>query len=157
MLSRKSIHFRSHFYQQLHVMASSYTFAGFWDQRRFLSFFVDMKLKFLGSSHFDLIRVDHLDHSYWMLSPLSVSIPSLNIYEFDTKQLHSGRIPWIGWQNPFGHSLILKLFWTFWLLLDIEWSFIHVRTRFICSNWPIIWKNCSELRCNLKKNEEKWL
>ena len=38
--------------------------------------------------------------------------------------LHSGQI---GWQNPFGHSLILKLFGTFWMLLDIERSFIRVR------------------------------
>ena len=38
--------------------------------------------------------------------------------------LHSGQI---GWQNPFGHPLILKLFSTFWILLDIERSFIRVR------------------------------
>ena len=36
--------------------------------------------------------------------------------------MHSGQI---GWQNPFGHSLILKLFWTFWILLDIERLFIR--------------------------------
>ena len=34
-----------------------------------------------------------------------------------SKTLHSGQI---GWQNPFWYSLILKLFWTFWMLLDIE-------------------------------------
>ena len=64
MLSRKSIHFRSHFYQQLHVMASSYTFAGFLGRRRFLSFFVDIKSKFLGSWHVDLIRVDHFETNH---------------------------------------------------------------------------------------------
>ena len=42
----------------------------------------------------------------------------------DSFTVHSGQI---GWQNPFGHSLILKLFWTFWILLDIERSFIRVK------------------------------
>ena len=39
-------------------------------------------------------------------------------------RLHSGQI---GWQDPFGHSLILKLFWIFWMLFDIDRSFIRVR------------------------------
>ena len=41
-----------------------------------------------------------------------------------TAAMHSGQI---GWQNLFGHSLLLKLFLTFWMLLDIERSFVLVR------------------------------
>ena len=45
--------------------------------------------------------------------------------------VHSGQCPK---QNLFGHSLILKLFWTFWMLLDIERSFIRARA-ILEQNW----------------------